>query len=177
MSESLQSAEMAATDSSSARGTAINGAHQDLGGARQEVTLLRPVPLTVRVRLEDLSEAYRDWYKEQVSKDKRDELGRFLFGVSSASLGILVTLQRFIPQNPVRARYTSYLLVASALLLVLSAVCALYLAVPKNRQIRPEEIELVSLHRNNAQEMTRIAIIWFASWILGIAAAGVQLTL
>ncbi|HEV3454912.1 MAG TPA: hypothetical protein VHG32_00050 [Thermoanaerobaculia bacterium] len=168
MSEPLQPIETARSDQTDS---------PQIQHALGDTTILHSVPFTVRLRLEeDVANAYREWYKQQVSMDKRDELGRFLFGVSSASLGLLAGLRQLLPHKAAPVHNASYMLVVSAALLLLSAVCALYLAVPKNRQIPPDKIELVSLQRENANEITTVAIIWFGLWILGVAAAGFQLT-
>lgn len=137
--------------------------------------LLEHVPIKVTLNRDDVSRAYYEWYKEQISKDKRDELGRFLFGVSSASIGLLFGLDKLSPLGlHITKSLLSWLMVSAALFL-LSGVCALYLAVPKNKQIDIERIELIELQRANANEMTRLTIVWFILWFLGLIAGAMAL--
>ena len=149
---------------------------KDLEAAlKKRESIFRTVPITIRLTQEDVAKAYRDWYKDQVSKDKRDELGRFLFGVSSASIGILLALERFSPPGQTARAPLPWLLL-SGVLFLLTGILSLYLAVPKNQQMDPAELDLVALQRANANEMTKFAQLWFVLWAFGIVSAAVAIS-
>lgn len=130
--------------------------------------LLQAVPLEVRPRYEeDVSAAYRSWYKEQVIREQRPELGRFLFGVSFATIGLFATIAKLSPVAGSSAQDLIWLGWAIGVLL-LSSGCSLYLAVPKNRLIDPNRVELVKLHKATTDELRIFSLAWLCLWIIGL---------
>ncbi|RLJ20923.1 hypothetical protein DJ031_04230 [bacterium endosymbiont of Escarpia laminata] len=135
-------------------------------GPRQHV---REKPFEVFLRYEeDVAKAYRDYYRDQVVNDKRNELGRFLFGVSFTTLGFIVSVLKLSSSISLAGSVDVSLLVACGGFLLLSAMFGLRLAVPKNQDVNPTTLELVELHRANSIELSRISLLWFFSWIAGL---------
>lgn len=130
---------------------------------------LEAAPLGVRLRYEeDVADAYRSWYKDQVVKEQSNELGRFLFGVSFATIGLLTTISKFSsPETGISAQDLFWLGVAVAVLL-LSSGCSLYLAVPKSQFLDPNQIELVKLHKAALGELRFLSVAWVCLWTAGL---------
>ena len=130
--------------------------------------MLTASPLEVRLRYEeDVAAAYRSWYKEQLVKEQRPELGRFLFGVSFATIGILATISKLTPATEASTRDIIWLGWAVGVLL-LSSGCSLYLAVPKNQLLDPNTMELVKTHKATTDELRGVALAWLCLWVLGL---------
>lgn len=125
--------------------------------------------LKVHLRYEeDVAAAYRAYYRDQVVVDKRNELGRFLFGVSFTTLGFIVSVLKIsTPDLGLASREARWLL-GSLTFLLFSAVCSLRLAVPKNQTVNPTTLELVAFHRVNSIELSRLSFVWFALWLVGL---------
>ncbi len=126
-------------------------------------------PFEVYLRYEeDVAKAYRDFYRDQVVNDKRNELGRFLFGVSFTTLGFIVSILKLSSTISVLGRIDVLLLILSGGFLLLSSIFSLRLAVPKNQDVNPTTLELVELHRTNSVELSRLSFWWFISWVVGL---------
>jgi|SRR3954468_8241071 len=125
--------------------------------------------LKVHLRYEeDVAAAYRAYYRDQVVVDKRNELGRFLFGVSFTTLGFIVSVLKIsTPGLGLVSREARWLL-GSLTFLLFSVVCSLRLAVPKNQTVNPTTLELVAFHRANSIELSRLSFVWFALWLVGL---------
>ena len=131
--------------------------------------LIEPDTFTVYLRYEeDVATAYRDYYRDQVVHDKRTELGRFLFGVSFATLGFIVTaLKLSKPEFEIQSTDATWLIISGVFLLA-SSLCSLRLAIPRNQQVNPATLELVEFHRSNSTGLFRIAYLWFSFWLIGL---------
>ena len=134
---------------------------------------VEPRPFEVYLRYEDdVASAYRDFYRDQVVNDKRNELGRFLFGVSFTTLSVVISVLSFSkPEFDFRSSQGG-LLLSAGLLIVFSALCSLRLAIPKNQDVDPTTLELVRLHRENSVELSRLSFFWFILWLVGFLIAG-----
>lgn len=119
----------------------------------------------IRLRGEDTAQAIRDWVRSEVARGpaSRHELGRFLFGVSSSTIGVLVGLEKFsaCPRLDAALRL-------SLLLLLVSSVVALVLAIPKRRSVGGES-DLLVLHDQYLRWISRLAWSWFVIWLAGLA--------
>jgi len=138
----------------------------------EDVTLdkfidVKPIEVFLRFE-EDISGAYRDYYKDQVVNDKRNELGRFLFGVSFTTLGLFVSIIKFSSDIGKFNSYNLVLFIISGIILISSALISLKLAIPKNQIIDPTKIELIQFHYKNTVELQRFSVLWFVLWILGL---------
>jgi hypothetical protein len=82
----------------------------------------------VKPKGEDTAAALREWIKDEIKNapSSRAELGKFFFGVSTASLGVLVAFKNLdksiIPNWPVGA---------SLLLLFFAMLIALFMVTPR----------------------------------------------
>jgi len=132
-------------------------------------SLVERSDLKVHLRYEeDVAAAYRAYYRDQVVVDKRNELGRFLFGVSFTTLGVIVSVLKIsTPELGLISREARWLF-GSLIFLLFSAVCSLRLAVPKNQTVNPTTLELVAFHRANSIELSRLSFVWFALWLVGL---------
>jgi hypothetical protein len=91
------------------------------------------IPFEVFLRYEeDVALAYRDYYRDQVKNDKRNELGRFLFGVSFTTVGFIISIIKLSKRSPTFIGIDIIFMASSGLLLFLSALFSLRLAFPKN---------------------------------------------
>ncbi len=117
---------------------------------------------------EDVTSAYRDYYRDQVVRDKRNELGRFLFGVCVTTVGFIVGILRMSPSKSNFTTIDTICLVGSGTFLLLSSFFSLRLAVTKNQDVNPTTLELVSFHRANAVELSRLSLFWFLCWVIGL---------
>lgn len=138
--------------------------------------LIKEKPLEVFLRYEeDVAAAYREYYRDHIANDKRTELGRFLFGVSSTTIGLFVSLLALSNSSSLTSLRSEVGLLISGLFLLLSAVCSLRLAVPKTQNVDPTALELVKLHHSNSVELSRLAFIWFALWFVGLVAGAADI--
>lgn len=132
--------------------------------------LVKAKSLEVRLDIEtDVAEAYRAYYRDQIVNDKRNELGRFLFGVSFTTIGFIVSILKLsTPEIDLTGARNFQLLFGSGSLLLFSAMCALRLAIPKNQTVDPTTLELIELHRSNSNELSRLGLAWFIFWVVGL---------
>lgn len=150
-------------------GTEKSSAGKSVSRERLAYGTLESAPLGVRLRYEeDVADAYRSWYKDQVVKEQANELGRFLFGVSSATIGFLTTISTITsPEIGIPAEDRLWLIVAVAVLL-LSSGCSLYLAIPKSQLVDPNQLELVKLHKAALDELRFCSVAWVCLWVAGL---------
>jgi len=120
----------------------------------------------MRLKGEDVSDALRDWVKSDLKDSGKTayDLGKFVFTVSSSSIGILATLQKLDPKfHSTWSSWVPY--VPFALSLVLSLV----LVLPRKRSI-PGDTDLYSLYAKDVNRVVRRFWAWFALWSAGVLA-------
>jgi len=119
----------------------------------------------IRLRGQDTADGMREWIRSEIRRgpESRHGLGRFLFGVSSATMGTMVALEKLSDC----AKLDWWLGVSLAALLV-SAVIALVLAIPKRNSF-PVEKALVVLHSEYLERIARFSRWWFVTWLSGVA--------
>lgn len=121
----------------------------------------------MRMKLDksNIEEGINSWVKEDLKRGPtlRYELGRFLFGVSSGSVGILISLERLSSQSLL----IDYKLSFALLMLLLSSILALKMAIPVTESIT-EETELITLYRKQIQSIEDLTKWWFVSWLIGL---------
>ena len=107
------------------------------------------------------AQAYHDWfYKSIVDVEKeRFEIGKFLFGVTSGSLGILVTVSQFTGKK--WGLIEPFALIA----FLVSAFPSLYLALPTWNRVLPHS-DLQSLHARIIKRTWFATSGWTILWIL-----------
>lgn len=132
-------------------------------------TLIERVPFAIHLRYEeDVVQTYRDYYRDQVVRDNRSTLGRFLFGVSSTTVAFLVGVLKFTePDGLEFANRATWFLLSAAFLLI-SFAWSLRLAIPTNQRVDPTTIELVKLHQNNSNQLTYMSLSWLVCWLAGL---------
>ena len=112
----------------------------------------------------DVADAIKEWMKSELihSPQKKYELGKFFFGVSSSTLGIIVGLAKFS-----KIQFLSFTLVLSIILFVISILIALIMVLPKLIKISGE-VDLFTIHEKIIR-FTRFQIyIWFLLWSIGV---------
>jgi hypothetical protein len=118
-----------------------------------------------RIEPEEIVAALREWAKEEVKRGPADrrELGRFLFTVSSATIGILLTLAKL---GPADARGISPTLVVGLLVLLGSILTAIHMARPQVWRAGPKTSLLEEYNRQVAHVETE-SLLWVVSWGMG----------
>ena len=131
--------------------------------------IIKQKPFEIYLRHEeDVIAAYRDYYRDQIVNDKRNELGRFLFGVSFTTLGFIVSILKFSSDINSFSTIKFCLLGTSGLFLLTSSLFGLLLAYPRNQEVDPTTLDIVALHRANSNELARRSVIWFLFWVIGL---------
>jgi len=122
----------------------------------------------MKISGEEAAEAVRSWAKDEVSKGPtvRYELGRFLFGVSSASGATLIGLER-LAQSPALDPWLG----AALVLILVSVLIALRLAVPTVTRL-DENHDLFDLHVAHVERVRRLSWLWFAFWVVSLVVGG-----
>lgn len=150
---------------------------------RRAEDLITQHPINIRLRYEeDVADAYREWFRNSISKDHRTELGRFLFGVSFTSMALLLTAIKLSSDlsKSLSKSISSNELVVMAIslgLLFCSALCGLYLAVPEARIVSLNGIELVPLQKRVGRQIRRWTLAWLLLWIVGLVIGTVSMVL
>lgn len=122
----------------------------------------------MKISGEESAEAIRSWAREEVAKGPivRYELGRFLFGVSSASGAAIVGLER-LTSSPALDSWLG----TSLLLTLLSALAALRLAIPQVISLDKSH-DLFDLHTQQVNRTQKLALCWFSAWLVSLALGG-----
>lgn len=113
---------------------------------------------------EDAAQAVREWLKEEVknaAKTKTD-LGKFFFGVSTGTIGLLASLEKLSTTPCLSAP-----LGASLVVLVVSAVVALIMALPKVWGLK-SVTNVFDLYNEHVDGTKRFAWWWFTLWLVGV---------
>ena len=114
---------------------------------------------------EDIASAIRDWIKEEIKNTTKahHDLGKFFFGVSSSTMGIIVSLEKFT-SDP---KFDWKLIITLSLLFV-SISIALFMVIPVMIRVKGD-IDLYSLHEREARKVVFYSISWFTTWMLVIS--------
>lgn len=118
-------------------------------------------------RGEDVASAIRDWIKEELKNSPRSchDLGKFFFGVSSASIGIILTLEKLSIKPSI-----DWKLILSLGFIFISMILSLYMVIPIIVRIT-SDIDLYKLHETQVSKIIYLSILWFISWIFGISSS------
>jgi hypothetical protein len=112
--------------------------------------------------------AILEWVKEEVKRvsSSRHELGKFYFGVSTASMGVIVALKKL--EAPLRMDWGAG---AALAFLAVSAFIAMWMTKPKLWRLRGDT-DLFDEHNKHVRQMSQFIWTWFVVWAAG-AAAGI----
>jgi flagellar motor component MotA len=117
---------------------------------------------------DDAVAAIVEWVKEEAKRvsSTRHELGKFYFGVSAASMGVIVSLKKL--ETPLRIDGS----VGMALgFLGVSAIVAMVMTKPRRWRLR-EDTDLFVEHHKHVRHTAIFIWTWFLIWEVG-AAAGI----
>jgi hypothetical protein len=114
---------------------------------------------------EEIAQAIKDWVKDEIkaSPSRSYELGRFLFGVSVGTVGIISAIAKIGPNQPFSIGYKLCLVCFS-----LSILVALNMARPRNWKI-DSDTNLFDEHKRLIDRGIRHTIVWFIVWFSGFA--------
>lgn len=117
----------------------------------------------MRPKGDDIAQAIRDWAKDEVisSPSRSYELGRFLFGVSVGTIGIISALAKLGPAQVLNLHYK-----LSLICFALSILVALNMARPRNWKL-DGETNLFEEHKRIINKGIRRTVIWFILWFIG----------
>jgi len=120
----------------------------------------------MKLRGDDTASAVLEWFKEEVKEAQasRHELGKFYFGVSTASMGVIVTIKKL--EAPLKMDWT---MGAAFVFLALSALIAMVMTSPKTWRLY-EDTDLFDEYNKHVRENARFMWVWFLVWGLGTAA-------
>ncbi len=126
---------------------------------------MRDDPL--KPRGEDTAQAVREWAQDETKAGPaaRFELGKFFFGVSTGSAGVLVTLLGLDESLAFGVKD-----LAAFALLLLSALVALFMVIPSVWPLQGDS-DLFALHDRALRRVVRSTWAWFVSWLLGATLA------
>ena len=116
---------------------------------------------------EDIAQALRQWIADDIKEAPKRifELGKFLFGVSSGSVGVLVTISKFSGNT------WTWLEWCSLAAFVTSGAFALYIAVPSIHRLSAD-FDLARAHGQLVMVAWRLMIAWGVLWTLAVTLAG-----
>lgn len=123
--------------------------------------------MAVTPRGEDIAVALREWISDDIKEAPKRifELGKFLFGVSSGSVGVLVTLSTFSKNA---WNWPEWLSLA---IFVFSAAIALYIAMPSLHKLSAT-FDLAKAHARLVTIERHLLIAWGFSWGFALIFAG-----
>jgi hypothetical protein len=112
----------------------------------------------------DVADAIKQWMKSELKKSpqKKYDLGKFFFGVSSSTLGIIITIEKF-SNTPL----LDFTLTIAILFFIVSILVALIMVLPKLINITGD-VDLFELHRNSIKYTLYQIYLWFIIWTIGI---------
>ena len=118
----------------------------------------------MRPRGEDVASAVRDWLKDDLKgvSNRRYDLGKFFFGVSTGTAGLFATLFKFAVEHP--TLNDGKVICFGALLL--SAMLGLWMALPTVLRI-DEQTNLYTEYQSTARSTLYLTLGWTLVWLLG----------
>ncbi len=118
-----------------------------------------------RIEPEEIIAALREWAREEVKRGPADrrELGRFLFSVSSATIGILLTLAKLGSEA---SSGVSPTLLAALLTLMISILTAVYMAKPQVWRAGAGT-SLLKEYSRQVEHVETESLLWVVSWGIG----------
>lgn len=121
---------------------------------------------------EDLASAVREWIRQDLrnSPSFRHDLGKFLFTVSTGTLGLFATLLKFAVESPSLDLLTQ----GSFAALLLSTVVSLYMALPYLIDVTGN-LELYSAYNRIVRSIVIWTVVWLALWTAGFVLGVVKL--
>lgn len=122
----------------------------------------------MRPKGEDIATAVRDWLKDEIKNASsiRHDLGKFYFGVTTGTIGLLISLKKFGGSGKLDWPFGF-----SLAILFLAVILALLMTIPKFWKIGGK----TELYQKYNEHVKRIAVFigcWFILWLAG-AFAGV----
>ncbi len=123
--------------------------------------------MPVNPRGKDTDEALRQWIADEFKEAPKRifDLGKFLFGVSSGSIGVLVAISKYFNNTWTFAEWGS--LVA----FVLSGAISLFIAAPRVHRLHAN-FDLAKAHESLVMAARDRMIAWGVTWTLAVALAG-----
>lgn len=118
----------------------------------------------MKPRGEDTEQAVRDWIRSEIITNPgvvRD-LGKFFFSVSSSTVGLLVTLEKFGTTPRI-----DWQLGLSIFALFWSMVIALRMAIPNTVNLTGDT-NLFTVYEQQIRRVSLLSGWWFCIWILSV---------
>jgi hypothetical protein len=114
---------------------------------------------------QDIAQAIRDWTKEEIksSPSRSYELGRFLFGVSVGTVGIVSAIAKLGQSQSLGLGYR-----ISLISFALSILVALEKARPRNWML-DGKTNLFDEHQRIINRGIRYTVAWFIFWFIAFA--------
>lgn len=112
---------------------------------------------------EEIANGFREWVKDEIksSPSRSYELGKFFFGVSVATVGMLATIVKVIKPSAID-NYFKF----SLLFFAISIIIALNMARPRNWKLGGKT-NLFAEHQRIVNRGIRYTFVWFFSWFIG----------
>jgi len=113
---------------------------------------------------EEIASPYRKWLENEVSgvPALRTDLGKFFFGVSTATLGLFVSLEKTGLKLSLDRS-----IIFSLLMFLLSMAVALFMVRPPVWELS-SETDMFAEHDGQVERLTRFVWGWFALWLLAL---------
>jgi hypothetical protein len=118
----------------------------------------------MKPRGEDVASAVRDWLKDDLKGvgNRRYDLGKFFFGVSTGTAGLFATLFKFAVEHPTLNDGK----VICFLALLVSALLGLWMALPTIVRI-DDQTNLYTEYESTARSTLYLTVGWVMVWLLG----------
>lgn len=115
---------------------------------------------------EDVASSVRDAFKDEIKKglSKRHELGKYLIGVSTGTLGLFATILKLTEANPVIDKAALGCFGA----LLLSTFISLYMSIPNVVHITPA-LDIYDDYNRIVRSTAQLMSFWVLFWIIGFA--------
>lgn len=122
----------------------------------------------MRIKGEDTYSALVEWVKNGVkdTSARSYDLAKFLFTVSSSSIGLLAALQKL--KEP--AALPAIFVLGPHAIFTISLLLALRLILPRESNVAGSD-DLHELHKAHIKYMVRETKLWFSVWFVGLAAS------
>ncbi len=117
----------------------------------------------LKIKGEHLVEGLNTWFKKELVDgiSSSTDLGKFFFSVSSASIGIVLTLYKIG-----NIQLVSFVLVLGLLIYLCSIFVSIFLVYPRIF-ILNEETDLFVEYKKHYKKIRVCLLLWFFLWFLG----------
>ena len=121
----------------------------------------------MRPRGEDTAEAVRTWFGDEIKNSSAgfSDIGKFFFGVSSASVGVILTLAKIGDRLDLSAPFFG-----SLILYLASIIASIQLVRPRVWKLGGDT-NLYDEYKATVRYGTNVIWIWLAFWVLATCSA------